>query len=162
MERGIIFSTDAVKAILDGSKSQTRRVIKPQPFLGDKFQNYEPQVGRCPYGQAGSELWVKETFALDPDDQPYYRADQDEDDYFTKYVDSWRPSTNMSRWASRITLENGQRMEVVRAPANTADDYNTRWAWRGPKWNHGSVILPDDLLWHWDWDFVPLGVKGCI
>jgi len=100
-EHPILFNTDMVKAILDGRKTQTRRIIKPQPFLGDKFQNYEPQVGKCPYGYEGDRLWVRETFA-----EPFgkgmgviYRADYGEN------LHTWKPSIFMPRWASRITLE---------------------------------------------------------
>lgn len=88
-ERPILFSAPMVRAILDGSKTQTRRIVKPQPvgnhrgkFKFDTFrddegieeywQNY-PLWGpvRCPYGHEGDQLWVRETFAyvgrgLDP------------------------------------------------------------------------------------------------
>lgn len=47
-ERPILFSGPMVQAILDGKKTQTRRVMKPQP---------------CPYGQKGDRLWVREAFA---------------------------------------------------------------------------------------------------
>jgi len=78
-EKPIIFSTEMVRAILNGSKRQTRRVIKPQPrridnaFDGtwewkEKGQYYDDLtlVGEalrpnCPYGQVGQRLWVKET-----------------------------------------------------------------------------------------------------
>ena len=40
-ERPIIFNSEMVKAILDGSKTQSRRVLKPQPDLGlDPFESY--------------------------------------------------------------------------------------------------------------------------
>lgn len=60
---------------------------------------------RCPYGVAGDRLWVRETFALHDNRQPpiiYYRADDPQ-----KYESdgAWKPSTQMPRWASRITLE---------------------------------------------------------
>jgi hypothetical protein len=73
----IIMSTDMVKAILDGRKTQTRRVIKPQPEgkYGTIFKNGEVEfrvdVGeipkvlnhyKCPYGSIGDKLWVRETF----------------------------------------------------------------------------------------------------
>lgn len=35
-ERGIIFNTEMVRAILDGRKTQTRRIINPQPELTQK------------------------------------------------------------------------------------------------------------------------------
>jgi len=47
-EHPIIFSTDMVKAILDGTKTMTRRVLKPQPDLGlDPFESYSHiEVGK--------------------------------------------------------------------------------------------------------------------
>lgn len=84
-ERPIIFSAPMVRAILEGQKTQTRRVIKPQPeivrdpmptgpvpgsliriklgpghhrFLGS--ENFTNEF--CPYGQPGNRLWVRESF----------------------------------------------------------------------------------------------------
>jgi len=81
-ERPIIFSSESIQAILDGRKTQTRRVIKPQPFKGAwnatsehpsygwfwkrLYQNWEGEddffkrlVKQCPYGQVGLRLWVR-------------------------------------------------------------------------------------------------------
>lgn len=78
-ERPIIFSSPMVRAILEGRKTQTRRVIKPRP---DEVREGKPIIpcnrveegaggqraritGRsieCPHGQSGDELWVRETF----------------------------------------------------------------------------------------------------
>lgn len=58
-ERPILFSAPMVRAILSGSKTQTRRVVKPQ-HLGV----------RCPYGQPGDRLWV----VSPADDYPTRRA----------------------------------------------------------------------------------------
>lgn len=76
-ERQIIFSGEMVRAILDGRKTRTRRVVKPQPKLVDEKPNYLPnewgfwsggypdhgRVVRCPYGAPGDRLWVRETWA---------------------------------------------------------------------------------------------------
>ena len=96
--RPILFSGPMVRAILDGKKTQTRRLIK------------WPVVGPCPYGVPGDRLWVRETWA--PHDRSvlaaqdvtglYYRAD-DEDSYQSD--GKWRPSIFMPRWASRIDLD---------------------------------------------------------
>jgi hypothetical protein len=82
-EQPILFSAPMVRAILEGRKVQTRRVMKPQP--GD---DWNPEVGicayewkgsgepgpdffgagdedecyKCPYGAPGDRLWVRETF----------------------------------------------------------------------------------------------------
>ena len=82
-EHPIIFSGSMIRAILDGSKSQTRRVISPQPVDEDECGPYiqVPEVtdwgcgetltfmGRkhikCPYGVPGDMLWVRETFVIE-------------------------------------------------------------------------------------------------
>lgn len=124
-ERPILFSGEMVRAILDGRKTMTRRVIKPQPRLTpsglwmrsgpceerllygtirhedgstDKIHEWHDS----PYGQPGDRLWVRETFAcLEPLARTpiIYAADRGPKDY------RWRPSIHMPRWASRITLE---------------------------------------------------------
>lgn len=71
---GILFSTAMVMAILEGRKTQTRRVVKPQPKEGKFTQRitvgadniFEAeatnQSWKCPYGAAGDLLYVRETF----------------------------------------------------------------------------------------------------
>ena len=74
-ERPILFNGPMVRALLDGSKMQTRRVVKPQPQMvtekhatlweGDPavLLQLMQQTGKyCPYGQPGDRLWVRETF----------------------------------------------------------------------------------------------------
>jgi len=67
-ERPIIFGTWAIPKILDGSKTQTRRVVKPQPILGKPWKNWtiDPETmdlptAYCPYGIKQDRLWVRET-----------------------------------------------------------------------------------------------------
>lgn len=119
-ERGILFSGAMVRALLDGSKTQTRRPVKgiDPDRLGETTSKAQwAKVNReapesfgaryfCPYGQPGDRLWVRETWAPHPDfpetaRRAVYRADPE-----CKYdVDRWRPSIHMPRWASRILLE---------------------------------------------------------
>lgn len=129
-ERPILFSGPMVRALLDGRKTQTRRVVKPQPpegarYSGIHYASYEPSSHffnspsgpakrRCPYGEEGDQLWVRETFAFISDcrhDDPgaaalaanaFYRADEMVD---CGDITRWRPSIHMPRWASRLTLE---------------------------------------------------------
>ena len=75
-ERPILFSGPMVRAILDGRKTQTRRLVKHIPMLGEPkawcatAKAQEPGwvhiVGDytrfCPHGQPGTHLWVRETF----------------------------------------------------------------------------------------------------
>lgn len=73
-ERPILFSAPMVRAILDGSKTQTRRIIKPQPIAVRNVDGpaicpmcrppFQSFAMRCPYGKPGDRLWVKENFHL--------------------------------------------------------------------------------------------------
>jgi len=84
-EHTIIFSTEMVRATLEGRKTQTRRIIKPQPKVCPpetrptaypdsilwRVNKYDGIIGllttdeyakHCPYGQVGDRLWVREAF----------------------------------------------------------------------------------------------------
>ena len=88
-ERPILFNGEMVRAILDGRKTQTRRVIKPQPWMeypriiGPEEYHCSIEVNgmieegplvygvydedgewgvKSPYGKPGDQLWVRETF----------------------------------------------------------------------------------------------------
>lgn len=77
-ERPIAFSAPMVRALLAGTKTQTRRVAKPRrkPSLlepgawSDDYVlapgNREWLMRDCPYGQPGDQLWVRETWATPP------------------------------------------------------------------------------------------------
>lgn len=77
-ERPILFSSEMVKAILEGRKTQTRRVLKPQPASEDSFWPSDEShiefwqlldgwaVSWCPYGKPGERLWVKENAYIAP------------------------------------------------------------------------------------------------
>jgi hypothetical protein len=74
-EKPILFSGEMVRAILDGRKTQTRRVVKYNHMLGEPAAwcgaavggAIEPIIGEyqrfCPYGAPGDRLWVRETWA---------------------------------------------------------------------------------------------------
>ena len=128
-ERGIIFQADMVRAILEGRKTQTRRVVKLRrggvtfTYPGNRFVvrsrtrhvlTLENAVCvheiDAPY-RTGDRLWVRETFAnIGLKGYPptwFYRADGDELPPFDGRCEDnkWRPSIHMPRWASRIDLE---------------------------------------------------------
>lgn len=82
-ERPIIFSSEPVKAILEGGKTMTRRLIKwPRIFwVTDTAPDTKPYwrfeeasgsgpfipsdwIGYCPYGQPGDRLYIKETWGI--------------------------------------------------------------------------------------------------
>jgi len=105
---------EMVRAILEGRKTQTRRIIKPQPInraiCATNSMWYDADhltPGRLikpKYGAPSDRLWVRETFSMQPKswagDKLHYRADSEPDD-----VCLWTPSIFMPRRASRITLE---------------------------------------------------------
>ncbi|HBQ8794067.1 TPA: hypothetical protein L9B16_004788 [Klebsiella quasipneumoniae] len=86
-ERGMIFNGEMVRAILDGRKTQTRRIMKPQPepcprgghwwpsnvfktmlHVEEEMQNGKGGWGglvgdACPFGDVGDRIWVRETWA---------------------------------------------------------------------------------------------------
>lgn len=61
----ILFSTPMVQAILDGRKTQTRRTLKMPPknitITENGFEGESGRIYKCPYGQVGDILWVRET-----------------------------------------------------------------------------------------------------
>lgn len=87
-ERPILFSGEMVRAIIDGRKTMTRRVVKPQPEQDTDCPYHigtgvERKARICPYGKPGDRLWVRETHTYgdinytesDPFADVYYRAD---------------------------------------------------------------------------------------
>lgn len=137
-ERPILFSGPMVRAILALIKSMTRRthglesvnarandwldptldVTGEWVFTAEHGPSEQVRV-RCPYGQPGDRLWVRETHfyicKLSEGPRPVssvaYRADRAEGQK-SAFDGQWRPSIYMPRWASRITLEiTGARVE---------------------------------------------------
>lgn len=120
-ERPIIFSTEMVQAILKGRKTQTRRIIKPQPDevvnntpyeYGATMSPPEPREIFCPYGKPGDLLWVRESWADSTLGKPIspstiaYMADYYNDVLASeKNKGIWKPSIYMPKAAARIWLE---------------------------------------------------------
>lgn len=99
--RPILFSGEMVRAILEGRKTQTRRIVKmpPQRFYkqGEKF---EGESGReyKPYANVGDVFWVRETWQK-VNDRYIFKADSIADNF------KWKPSIFMPREAARIFLK---------------------------------------------------------
>jgi len=125
-EHPILFSTDMVRAILDGRKTVTRRVMSKGnsgcgsfPYSGldlskainDGKTTHAPKLDDdgslhriYPKLRVGDRLWVRETWREKYDHGEYiYRADEGREHYDGRI--RWRPSIFMPRAASRITLE---------------------------------------------------------
>ena len=130
-ERPILFSAPMVRAILSGSKSQTRRIVKARDLEWmDVHQGLrEPDnAERCPHGQPGDRLWVRETWhdaSSSLHSCALYRADG-----IDLHWDKWTPSIHMPRWASRITLEITS-VRVERLQEISIEDAKAEGAW-GP------------------------------
>jgi hypothetical protein len=114
----ILFSTPMIQAILEGRKTQTRRIVKPQPkqeldFFGWELHPKKLQVAfgtgnkvdsfhKFPFGQVGDVLWVRETFGTGKESgKTYYKANAGD---FNMLVDKWKPSIFMPKDAARIWL----------------------------------------------------------
>ena len=171
-ERPILFSGPMVRALLAGRKTQTRRVVRLDGNSDDfgfvRWQDGYPDGARpvfdicgevfsrrCPYGQAGDRLWVRETWqCVSPgplrdwpgigDQRPrkvshlnrscvtIYRADGE-----MPGDERWQPSIHMPRWASRLTLEiTGVRVErlhdiseadAIAEGCDSADGFRELW-----------------------------------
>ncbi|PTM61866.1 hypothetical protein [Phreatobacter oligotrophus] len=132
-ERPILFSGPMVRAILDGRKTQTRRVLKPQPPVGVSRligpEIYRPvavdrhgdecegepifgvydddgEFGTAVPFQPGDRLWVREAAHYGPN-RVAYCADNERLGPSERVpgFGPAKPSIHMPRWASRITLE---------------------------------------------------------
>ncbi|MEF2265385.1 hypothetical protein V3C40_01215 [Janthinobacterium sp. LS2A] len=132
----MLFSTPMVRALLAGSKTQTRRICKPMqswvdqacrevmsidgvPFHFLKGAEEPLERLRCPHGQPGDRIWVRETWRTDASLDPKpprdfsgwpvkYEADGRalrHGAHFGKTDGKTRVSMHMPRWASRILLE---------------------------------------------------------
>ncbi len=131
----IIFNTEMVRAILDGRKTHTRRVIKPQPdtewleYIIKRNETNRPygengimvmvdgKEKKCPYGVPGDKLWVKETWNASSLDGTWWedmvgtcseKMAFNWNMYYkatSQTCKKWRPSRFMPKAFSRITLE---------------------------------------------------------
>lgn len=147
----ILFNTEMVRAILEGRKSVTRRVVKPQP-QGDGSRP-EPLTTRPGYWnswgddnvyrqpfQKGDILWVRETWAKSMAGTFMYRADDK-----AIMVERWHPSIHMPRNAARIFLKvidvRVERLKDITA-LQAMDEGFTDWNDFMELWN--STIKPAD------------------
>jgi len=167
-DRPILFSGAMVRAILEDRKTQTRRVVKPQPISsdgGDVFwwketvgwassvhKNPEMMIPYSPYGQPGDRLWVRETYCS-LDRECVYRADGDKPHAL---IGKWTPSIFMPRWASRLTLEvtevRVERVQEISDDDCEAEGIEQRWTCLNPgagSYAHENCVH-DDFRALWD------------
>ena len=145
----ILFNTEMVRAILDGRKTQTRRLVKPkhrgamgfnvcfskatgeitEVYDFDEDERMYDDPTQPPY-HPGDVLYVRETWADIPETAPgnlHYRADatQADLDWFREKGWKWRPSIHMPKEAARLFLRvTGVRCERLQdmTPEDCAND----------------------------------------
>lgn len=129
----ILLNAEMIRAVLDGRKTQTRRMLSPRQLKmidaassigecyplesGHQHENSQSYYREwCPFGAVGDRLYVREAHSVRVEPSEYspgavwYR----ESDIGRKWEGAirWTPSLQMPRWASRITLEiTGVRVE---------------------------------------------------
>lgn len=149
-ERGMIFNGEMVRAILDGRKTQTRRVMKPQPdacpaprgghwwpsnvfktmlHVEEEMQNGKGGWGglvgdACPFGDVGDRIWVRETFSCIGNEDGH-------------------PVDADGNLCSREDAQRIYRASAIQKPGNygiwtSADDFDFEGAWTPsihmPRW----------------------------
>lgn len=170
VEKPILFSGEMVRAILDGRKTQTRRVCKkqPPPMLRNDKSAWSAErgwhvtdgdiwatLGKSPC-DVGDRLWVRETWTYSHECEHFnhlhdgrnfiYRASDE-----TCCPNKWRPSIHMPRWACRRVLEvTGVRVERLQgiggadAQREGIEDYAKRHDLDG-YWTTAFARLWDEL-----------------
>lgn len=171
-ERPILFSAPMVRAILDGSKTQTRRVVKPQPpdafpfagftvesscdadvgsFTWRSDKTHMARIGHrlhCPHGRVGQRLWVRESYA------PSYFGHQNHGyraDWTGRAKDvcpepRWTPSIHMKRAHSRVTLEvTGVRVERLHDITEQDAVAEGVMEYGGPAFKYPSYVDYEDV-----------------
>lgn len=182
----ILFNTEMVRAILEGRKTVTRRVIKPQPkspvvcSLG-VWQETIPcangvRVFPPPY-RPGDILYVRETWAFDTGDD----GDEIGTGYFAYKADDlhhpdckWRPSIHMPKEAARIflrvtdvrverlqeiTAEQAVQEGIVRMFDHLKDEEYNQWSARTAPGKKKSDWGWNNYLWHGDFGAYGMGNK---
>lgn len=173
----IIFNTPMVQAILDGRKTQTRRVVKINgcPITSPKESLELTKEGLIYHSfcsmsgyykllcQPGDILWVRETFCEVPYEHNHvpikgghitipkyaYKADSERD-----YTGIWKPSIHMPREAARIFLRvtnvRVERLQDIAEEDAKAEGCHERLLNDGWK-NIGKLTARDDFIMLWEY-----------
>lgn len=173
-ERPILFSGEMVRAILEGRKTQTRRVVKPQPkteglqgvyadlynhgpewafWLPDNRMT-EPRTWPCPHGTVGDRLWVREAWRIGSfmDGEPMvfdYRAGGD------SMEERDNDSPDYEAWSERMASESTDELEKMQWPHKDGDgiyrwdDCESPLRWRPsifmPRWASRITLEITDI-----------------
>lgn len=171
-ERPILMNSEMVQAILSGRKTQTRRIIKPQPLLKPKWSGAD--LIKNPYGCVGGRLWLRETWSPLQDIKAcavagehceiVYRADdgwiENEPESKETLLDGkWKPSIFMPRWASRINLEI-TNIRVERLQDITESDAIQEGIWSSGRYKNYVLGKKKFKYRYWENVTCPGGCKG--
>ena len=161
--RPISFSSPMVRAILDGRKTQTRRIVTPQPIQykwgslmferrdGRELREWPTDKVRiiedCRFGKVGDRLWVRESWAQDSEDGAlFYRADigdgGDADDWERNRVAGlgrWRAVLSSRHWRWR-DADDWERNRLEGAP-----NYRWRASMFMPRWASRILLEVTDV-----------------
>lgn len=132
-ERPTLFNGDVVRAILDGRKTQARRVIKGEPnkvlwnpIMLAGYAGWTDDHGnpvRCPYGNPGDQLWVRETWKF----YDGYTAG-------AKGGEHKLDRKGYSSWSEIVYKSGGESKRFNRAPMESWDKY--------PTWERNRNVAP--------------------
>jgi len=121
-ERPILFTPENAQKCHEGTKTQTRRIIKPQPISISWFEHQNGWCARvredtgsaespayvmvpCPYGIVGDRMWVRETWAKRGEMQSAIFKAEEKRAIGAYGCVKWKPSIHMPKWACRTWLE---------------------------------------------------------
>lgn len=132
-ERPILMTPDNAQKVFDGTKTQTRRIVKGLGAFHNGVLHCGGKHGLekalCPYGTVGDRLWIREAWGMSyidivPTDRPFieggtwgspsrpnrrqcvvFKAHGAMPDNSPLETARWRPSIHMPRWACRSVVE---------------------------------------------------------
>jgi len=132
--KGILFKPDMIQAIIEGRKTQTRRLIKPQPVQFNNLGEFDAGIGeawfhgitsdnwetRKPRYQVGETAYIKEAWASFPAYEPHkpYVTYKSSVDAYRLGSTKWKSPLFMPEWAARYFLEitevRAERLQEIR------------------------------------------------
>lgn len=155
-ERSIIFTGENVRKILDGTKTQTRRIVKNAHIISADDRTGATDAN-CPYGSAGDFLWVKtswQTWAeydgLPPNKIPNEAMERINFPSLsgTTWKSRMRSPLHLPRWASRLALEitdvRVQRVQEIGKDGRRAADVLAEGITREQIAHQQKFFHPDD------------------
>ena len=171
-ERPILFTPENAQKVFDGTKTQTRRIIKPQPLHISWFDHQNSWCARvrddtgsaehpayvmvpCPYGVVGDRLWIREAWRLldyqERKPGPAYRGEKIQ----RLAVEKWKPSIHMPRWARRTVVEITE-IRVEQLHAMSMDDVRAEgvkavWPELDEPYSSGGKFVNEDELLRVGW-----------